>query len=67
MKQPEEIRDIAQKHQINTTGLSKIALIRKIQQSEGCSDCFATARNGECDKSDCSWRNDCFATCGYSR
>jgi len=57
---PEEIREIAQKHQIKTTGLSKIQLIRKIQHSEGGPDCFATVFNGECYRPDCLWREDCF-------
>lgn len=61
MKQPEEIRDIAKKHHIKTAGLSKIELIRKIQLSEGGSDCFANFRNGEFCQTGCLWHDDCFA------
>lgn len=57
----QEVRSIARKHHIKTSGLSEFELIRKIQQSEQGCDCFATAFNDECERLDCRWRNDCFA------
>lgn len=55
----QEIRAIAKQRQINSSGLSKSELIHKIQQQEGNFDCFGTACNGECDRMDCMWREDC--------
>lgn len=57
----QEARNIAKQYHIKTAGLSETELIRKIQQSEGSFDCFATAANGECDQLGCKWRTDCFA------
>jgi hypothetical protein len=34
-------------------------LIRSIQIIEGNMDCFGTARDGNCDRLDCSWREPC--------
>lgn len=56
----QEARNIAKQYHIKAAGLSETELIRKIQQSEGSFDCFATASNGECDQSGCKWRNNCF-------
>lgn len=57
----QEARNIAKQYHIKTAGLSETELIRRIQQSEGSFDCFATATNGECDQLGCRWRNSCFA------
>ncbi len=57
----QEIRDIARRHQIKASGLSKTVLIRKIQQAEGNFACFATTSNGACDQSGCLWRDECFS------
>lgn len=57
----QEARNLAKQYHIKTAGLSETELIRKIQQSEGSFDCFATATNGECDQMGCRWRKDCFA------
>lgn len=42
----QEIRAIAKQHQINSSTLSKIQLIREIQRQQGNFDCFATACGG---------------------
>ncbi|MCW8919634.1 MAG: SAP domain-containing protein [Gammaproteobacteria bacterium] len=55
----QEIRKIAQTHGLKTSRLSKSALVRLIQGSEGNFECFATALNGECDQLECCWREDC--------
>ncbi|MDD4928987.1 MAG: SAP domain-containing protein [Gallionella sp.] len=60
----EEVRSIAESRSIAPGKLSKVALIRSIQSSEGNFDCFATAYGGECDQSGCSWREDCFEAAG---
>lgn len=57
-----EIREIAKSHGIQGSKLSKTDLVRSIQSREGNFDCFATAINGDCDQSDCRWREDCFDT-----
>lgn len=57
----EVIRGIAKSHDIYPGKLSKLELIKSIQLEEGNFDCYGTATSGECDQSDCSWREDCFA------
>lgn len=57
----ETIRSQAKAQGIQPGKLSKIELIRTMQSEEGNFDCFATARNGECDQVGCSWREDCFS------
>lgn len=59
--QMQQIRDIAKEQGLKTSRLSKVALVRLIQSSEGNFDCFATASEGVCDQSGCLWREDCFA------
>ncbi len=54
-----EIRQIAKKMGINSFGLSKIVLVRKIQAQEGNFQCFATERISECEEKGCLWREDC--------
>jgi len=56
----EEIRSIAKSKNIKSGKLSKTALVKSIQSSEGNFDCFATAYAGECDQLGCCWREDCF-------
>ena len=56
----EEIRTIAKSHGIHPGKLPKTGLIKSIQKDEGNFDCFATAYDGVCDQSGCSWREDCF-------
>lgn len=43
----QEIRAIAKQHQINSSALSKIRLMREIQRQEGNFNCFATACVGD--------------------
>jgi len=42
----------------DTFGLSKAALIKKIQRAEGNFDCFGTAKD-YCDQLECCFREDC--------
>lgn len=63
----QQIRDIARRHGLPAGKLGKIGLIRAIQRNEGNFDCFATAREGVCDRYDCLWREDCFALAALSR
>lgn len=58
----QEIRVVAKNLGLKTSRLSKIKLIQTIQATEGNFDCFSSAATGECDQSDCVWREDCFAT-----
>lgn len=57
----QEIRSIAKTMGIKTSRLSKVALIRQIQETEGNYSCFATAEDQDCDQTGCCWREDCFA------
>ncbi len=54
-----EIRKIAKKMDINSFGLSKIVLVRKVQEKEGNLQCFATERILDCPEEKCLWREDC--------
>lgn len=56
----EEVRAIAKSYSIKPGKFSKAELIKSIQTVEGNFDCFATAGNGICDQTGCSWREDCF-------
>ncbi len=58
----DQIRSIAKSRGINPSRFSKTELIKSIQTSEGNFSCFATAYNGECDQTGCSWRENCFET-----
>ena len=57
----QEIRSIAKEFGLKTSRISKVNLVRSIQQTEGNFDCFATATDGECDQSGCLWRKDCLS------
>ncbi|MDO8812724.1 MAG: hypothetical protein Q7J38_11960 [Gallionella sp.] len=35
-------------------------IVRLIQAANGQSSCYATPANGECGKTGCAWRSDCF-------
>jgi len=35
-------------------------IVRLIQVANGQDSCYAAPVNGECSKTECSWRNDCF-------
>ena len=54
-----DIRVIAKDLGIKTSRMSKINLVREIQQAEGNFGCFATAHSGDCDQVGCVWRGDC--------
>jgi hypothetical protein len=57
----QEIRGLAKEYGIKTSRMSKMNLIKEIQVSEGNFACFATAVDGVCDQTGCTWREDCFA------
>jgi hypothetical protein len=55
----QELLKLVKQHYIFDASLSKAGLIRNIQIMEGNQDCYATNGRGECDESECSWREDC--------
>ena len=57
----QEIRVLAKDYGIKTSGINKTKLIQTIQLTEGNFDCFASAKNAECNQMKCIWRDDCFA------
>jgi len=57
----QEIRDIARENGIKPGRMSKISLVRTIQQTEGNYACFATAMSNVCEQAGCRWRDDCLA------
>ena len=56
----QKIRAIAKSHKIDSAGLSKIDIIRKLQREEGNFDCYATAYDAVCNQLGCMWREECF-------
>jgi len=58
----QEIRNLAKHHGVKPARLTKVELVQAIQHVEGNFDCFASATDGYCDQSACSWRADCFAS-----
>jgi hypothetical protein len=60
MMKMSEIRQIAREKGLTPGKEDKVGLIRMIQHQEGNFDCFATAYDGVCDQTQCSWRGDCF-------
>ena len=56
----QEIRNVAKSLGLKTSRQSKLNLIRQIQIAEGNFECFATAHEGNCDRTNCVWRDDCF-------
>jgi hypothetical protein len=57
LKMP-EIRKMAKRLGVNSSGLSKTEIIRKIQSAEGNFPCFRTAEK-TCDQANCLWLDDC--------
>ena len=57
----QEIRDLARENGIKPGKMSKIDLVRMIQQTEGNHACFATAVSNVCEQAGCLWRDDCLA------
>lgn len=58
----DQVRGIARSIGITPGKLRKQDLIKSIQRAEGNFDCFASAKNSECDQLDCIWRDDCFGS-----
>lgn len=58
----QEIRVMAKDFGLKTSRMTKTGLIHAIQLQEGNFNCFASARNGECDQMNCIWRKDCFTS-----
>ena len=54
-----QVKDMAKTKGIKVGNMKKANIIRTIQKAEGNFDCFGTAINGECNQSDCLWREDC--------
>ena len=63
----QDIRQIAKLRGIKPGNLTKVRLVRSIQDSEGNFSCFATAIEGVCDQFDCMWRKDCFEAARKTR
>ena len=57
----QEIRVRAKDLGIKHSRLKKAELIQTIQLTEGNFGCFSTAITGECDQTDCLWREDCLS------
>ncbi len=57
----QEIRDMARDIGIKPGRMSKINLVRTIQQTEGNFACFVTSMSGDCAQDGCLWRGDCLA------
>jgi hypothetical protein len=59
----QEVREIARRRGLSRPGrVTKLQLIRNIQNAEGNFPCFATALQAQCDQSGCLWQPDCFST-----
>jgi hypothetical protein len=54
-----QVKDFAKEKGVKVGNMKKENIIRAIQRSEGNFDCFGTAASGECDQTNCLWRNDC--------
>lgn len=67
MMNMQEIRVLAKNLGVKTSRLSKVNLVKTIQQAEGNFDCFSTAVDAFCDRDDCLWRSDCFDSAVKSR
>ena len=55
----EEIKEIAQRHNIKTGKLKKAELVKAIQDAEGNEVCFETGTADECGQDTCLWREAC--------
>jgi len=63
----QEIQKIAKGMGIKSFGLTKVDLIRKIQEMEGNISCFGTDRVAWCGEERCLWRPDCLDLHGKGR
>lgn len=59
MKMP-QIREISKEKGVKAGKMSKAALIRAIQKTEGNNDCFGE-NVSKCGQMNCLWREDCVA------
>jgi len=57
----QEIQGLAMAYGIRGARMNKTELIRAIQVAEGNFNCFGSAEDGQCDQTECSWREDCFS------
>jgi hypothetical protein len=55
----EEIKKIAQQHNIKVGKMKKAELVRAIQQAENNDVCFETGQAAVCGQEHCMWREDC--------
>lgn len=55
----DEIKQIAKKHNLKVSKVTKSELICAIQQAEGNQPCFAGDSATTCEQHDCLWRADC--------
>ena len=56
-----QIRQVACNLGIHAANLDQLALIGANQLFAANFDCFATAYDGLCGRTNCAWRDDCFA------
>jgi len=55
----EEIKTIAQQHNIKVSKMKKAELVRAIQGAERNEQCFEAGKSATCGQSGCSWREIC--------
>ena len=55
----QSIRERAKTMGIKTARMSKLNLVREIQNMEGNFPCFGTDTEASCDQLMCMWREDC--------
>lgn len=54
-----DIQSIARTRGVATGRMTKVDLVRTIQQTEGNTTCFQTAQVDSCGQEGCLWREDC--------
>ena len=55
----DQIKEIAQQHDIKVGKMKKAELVRAIQQAENNDVCFETGEADNCGQDACLWRGDC--------
>jgi hypothetical protein len=55
----DEIKEIANQHNIKVGKMKKADLVRAIQESEANETCFETGKANTCGQDSCLWREDC--------
>lgn len=63
----QEIQKIAKRIGVKPFGLTKVDLVRKIQEMEGNISCYGTDRIAWCGEQGCLWRPDCLDLQGKGR